>query len=597
MSAATPALPLRTRRRWRLNLDSWTQRTALIVLILAMGLFILAPLMVLIVQAITNDSSSFVGIQNFMVFFASSGLRNSLQNTLVLGTATMLVTVLLAFPFAYAIACTRMPLRKLLAVLCMLPLYAPTMLYGIGLYGLFGNQGILTTGFFGRIHLHLLLDIHGLTGIIIAEALATFPPAVLILVVSLSHRDRRFYDAAESMGVSPFRTFWCVTFPMCRAGLVSAAMIAFVLSTTDYGAPEMLAEKTNVLALDIAIKALGIGQKSDHAMGAVISLVLIIPTVIATAVQFSMRRKMYAALTAKSVVMTPQVSPARDWLFFTYCVFVTAIILLITLCPMVISFSSSWPYSLYPRGGFSHFTGPGFTLANFDFDKIGRATGGGMDAYFNSLVVAALTAIAGTAVTFTAAYLVAKSQVLPIIRQGAKVIAAIPLGLPGMVLGLAFVLIFNPLKWGPFPNPTAGLYGTFALLVIVNVVHYLGVSFLTATAAVSQLDAEFEQVAASMAVPLWRVFMRVAVPICTPAILEIAVYYFVSAMTTVSAVMFLVSVRTPLASVAIINLKDAGDLEPAAAMAMMILLSNLVVRAAAEPVIRTLRPRAERWRA
>ena len=560
-----------------------------------MGLFIVAPLGVMGVRSITNDDSRFVGLTNFISYFSDRTLRESLGNTVILGLVTMVAAVSLAFPYAYAITCSRMPLRKLFLVLAMIPLYAPTMLYGIGLYTLFGNQGLLTTGFFGRMSFHVSLYIHGLTGIIVSEVMAAFPPAVLILVVSLSHRDRRLYDAAASMGAGAWRTFISITLPACKFALISAASIAFVISTTDYGAPEMLAEKTNVLALDIAIKAMGIGQKSDHAMGAVISLVLLIPTVIASAIEMVMRKKQSATLTARSVAMIADREPVRDWILFFYCAVVSGALLVVTAAPVLISFTTSWPYSLYPWTGARHFRGSALTLSNFNFDLIGQATGGGLAAYWNSLMVAGVTAILGTAISFVAAYLIEKTAVFRTLRKFARAMAMIPLGLPGMVLGLAFVLIFAPDKWGVFPNPLSGIYGTFIIIIACNIVHYLGVSFLTASTAVTQLDAEFEQIAASMNVSTWRLFLRVTVPICTPAILEIGMYYFVSAMTTVSAVIFLVSVRTPLASVAIVNLKDTGNLEPAAAMSVMILVSNIAVRAAVEPLQRFFRNRTQGW--
>jgi iron(III) transport system permease protein len=590
-AATSPPIPAKS-----IDTDAWTQRTALLLLTAAMGLFIIAPLGVMAVRSVTNDDSTFVGLLNFINYFSDRTLRQSLVNTLILGFVSMVVAVALAFPYAYAVTCSRAPLRRLFLVLAMIPLYAPTMLYGIGLYTLFGNQGLLTTGIFGRIPLHVSLYIHGLTGIILSEVMASFPPAVLILVVSLSHRDRRLYDAAASMGAGAWRTFTSITLPGCRFALISAASIAFVLSTTDYGAPEMLAEKTNVLALDIAIKAMGIGQKSDHAMGAVISLVLLIPTVIASAIEMLMRKKQSASLTARSVAMVAGREPLRDWILFFYCALLSGLLLVVTAAPVMISFVTSWPYSLYPKTGITHFKGTAFTLDHFNFDLIGQATGGGLAAYWNSLMVAGLTAILGTAISFIAAYLIEKTSVFRGLRKCARAMAMIPLGLPGMVLGLAFVLIFAPAKWGPVPNPMAGIYGTFTIIIACNIVHYLGVSFLTASTAVTQLDAEFEQVAASMNVSTWRLFLRVTVPICTPAILEIGMYYFVSAMTTVSAVIFLVSVRTPLASVAIVNLKDTGNLEAAAAMSVMILASNVIVRVAVEPSQRFFRNRTQRWR-
>jgi iron(III) transport system permease protein len=592
-SIAPPLVPVR-----RINFDAWLQRLMLIVILLAMGIFILAPLGVMAVHSVTDDQGSFVGLGNFASYFSDRRLLTSLWNTFLLGLFSMLIAVALAFPYAYAVTCARTPLRKIFLLLSMLPLYAPTMLYALGLETLFDRNGVLTTGFYDRIPFHFSADtyVHNLPGMIFAEVMATFPPAVLVLVVALSHRDKRLYDAAESMGASPFRVFYSITLPGCKFALISAASIAFVLSTTDLGAPEMLNSRTNVLALDLYSTMLGIGQKNAQAIGAVISLVLLIPTVIASFLEMTMRRRQAAGLTARSVPMVADRNLLRDWLLFGYCGIVSGILLLVTTAPVLLSLVTQWPYSLHLKTKAYTPPSPAFTLHNYNFDLIGAGTGGGMDAYWDSLIVAVLTAFFGTIFCFVTAYLVEKTSVFAQVRKLIRSVAIIPLGLPGMVLGISFVMIFNPLHWGPFPNPLAGIYGTITIIIICNVVHYLGVSYLAATTALTQLDGEFEQVAASMNVPAWRLFFRVTLPICLPAIIEISMYYFVSAMTTVSAIIFLWTATTPIASVAIVNLRDA-NLKPAAAMAVLILLSNIAVRAAVEPLQRYCRNRTQRWRA
>jgi iron(III) transport system permease protein len=144
---------------------------------------------------------------------------------------------------------------------------------------------------------------------------------------------------------------------------------------------------------------------------------------------------------------------------------------------------------------------------------------------------------------------------------------------PGLVLGLAYILFFNhPL------NPFGFLYGTLAILVLNSVVHFYTVSHLTAVSAIRQLDPEFEAVSASLRVPAVVTFLRVTVPMCLPAILDIAVYIFVNAMTTVSAVIFLYGPDTKPASVAVLHMDEAGQSSAAAAMAMAILGVTLSVK-------------------
>ena len=156
--------------------------------------------------------------------------------------------------------------------------------------------------------------------------------------------------------------------------------------------------------------------------------------------------------------------------------------------------------------------------------------------------------------------------------------------MPGLVVGLAYIFFFNRAGWtfesiGLFiENPFHVLYGTLAILVLSNIIHYYSVPFVTATTALKKLDKEFEVVAESMGVPFSQTLRRVTIPMCLPAIIEISGYFFVTAMTTVSAVVFLYASDLKPASVMIINMEDAGDVAAAAAMTLVLLVINLVVR-------------------
>jgi iron(III) transport system permease protein len=239
------------------------------------------------------------------------------------------------------------------------------------------------------------------------------------------------------------------------------------------------------------------------------------------------------------------------------------------------------------------------TLDHYLFSDVG---GGGYNAFFNSIRIALLTAFLGTIITFTCAYLIEKTKGVAWLKQSAYFLSIIPLALPGLVLGIAYIFFFNnPRIEVPFtnlgiPNPFNWIYGTVVILVICNIIHFYTVSFLTATTALRQLDKEFESVSESMAVPFYKTFMRVTVPVCLPAILEIAAFYFVSAMATVSAVIFLYSSELPIASVAVVNMDDAGDTAPAAAMCMLIVMTNVLARGLVEIISHLLRRKTQVWR-
>jgi iron(III) transport system permease protein len=217
--------------------------------------------------------------------------------------------------------------------------------------------------------------------------------------------------------------------------------------------------------------------------------------------------------------------------------------------------------------------------------------GGGWKSYWNTLKLATLTALFGATIVFLGAYLVEKTPRGGSARIIAHLLALLPLAVPGLVLGLGYIFFFNARS-----NPLNFIYGTMAILVICTISHFYSVAHLTAVTALKQIDNEFETVAASLRVPVWRTFFRVTLPVALPAVFDIALYLFVNAMTTVSAVVFLYSPATTLAAIAVLNMDDAGDIAPAAAMATLILATSIIVRIAYTLITGRVLLRAQAWR-
>jgi iron(III) transport system permease protein len=200
-------------------------------------------------------------------------------------------------------------------------------------------------------------------------------------------------------------------------------------------------------------------------------------------------------------------------------------------------------------------------------------------------------AVFGTALTFAGAWLNEKTRAFHLMRGVVQFLAFLPMAVPGLVLGLGYIFFFNAAG-----NPLNFLYGTMAILVINCVAHFYTVGHLTATTALKQIDPEFEAVSASLKVPVWRTFARVTAPICLPAILDIAIYLFVNAMTTVSSVIFLYSPDTKLASVAAVNIEEAGTTAAAAALCVVIVITSAAVKALHILADRFLLGRLQAWR-
>ena len=545
--------------------EDWIMRAfiALGTLFLLVG--VVFPLYPMLIRSFQNRSGDLVGLANYIKYLTTPSLAQSFTNSLYIAIASTLIAVFLAFIFAYGITRTAMPVTGLFRTLGMLPLYIPPLAHAIGLIYLFGNQGIVTTGFFDRLT-GWDINLYGSHGIIIGEVLYCFPQALVILITALSLTDARLYEAAEVLRTPKWRTFLTVTIPGVKYGLISAIFVCFTLAFTDFGVPKVVGGDFNVLATDIYKQVIG---QQNFSMGATISVFLLVPTVIAFVVDRIIQRKQTALVTAKAVPFQPKPNAFLDWTMFAFCSLLVAAALTVFGTIIFASVIKVWPYNF------------SLSLRHYDFSGVG---GGGYAAYWNSIRMAFYTAVVGTVAVFIGAYLVEKGKGVAWLRGINYFLSTLPLALPGLVLGLAYVFFFNqklipiPITKFAFLNPFNFLYGTMGILVLCNVVHFYTVCFLTANTALKQLDPEFEAASASLSVPFYKTFWRVTVPMSLPAILEIGIYYFVNALITISAIIFIYPSDLPLAAVAIVNMDDAGDIAPAAAMSTLLVFTSIGVR-------------------
>jgi iron(III) transport system permease protein len=554
-------IPDRTVRH-RLGREDVVRHALVAAFGLALYLFILYPMAHLAGRSLLDRDGAFVGFANYARYFQTPAIAASIGNSLFVSVTSMAITVVLAFGYAYGLTRTLMPWRGAFRIVAMLPFFAPSLVQALAFIHVFGNNGLVTrlTGWNA--------GIYGPKGIILAEVFYCFPHALLILAAALSATDARLYDAARTLGASPPRIFLTITLPGVKFGLVSACFVVFTLVVTDFGAPKAIGGKFSVMATEIYNQVSG---QQNFTMGATVSVVLLIPAAVAFLVDRAVQRRQYALVTASSKPLAPSRRPLLDRLLFAYCAAIGAFIAGLYLSILAYSLVVRWPYNWTP------------TLSHYRFDTVG-----GYAPLWNSVAVAAWTAVIGTALTFVGAYVVEKCRTS---ASGALYLLSIlPVSIPGMVLGLAYIFAFN--APGSLLNR---IYGTLAILVISNVIHYFTVGFLTATAALKQMDGEFESVSASLGVPFYRTFWRVTVPIALPAIISISMYFFLNAMVTLSAVVFLVAPGTELAAVAVLLMDDAGDTAQAAAMSVLIIAVGLAVRLAYWALMRGVSRRAQAW--
>jgi len=408
-------------------------------------------------------------------------------------------------------------------VLFTLPMLIPSISHGQGLVLLFGDNGLVTNLMGWNIGLY------GYKGIVMGSVLYSFPVAFLMFHDSFQYEDFTVYEAAGVLGLSGWHQFLTITLPSMRRTIVSAVLAVFTMVFTDYGVPLMTGGTVMTLPVYMYREVIGMMNFSG---GAVVGVVLLMPAVAA----FLMDLKNSGTAAPSSTVTKPYRIPenrGRD--MAVYGVF--GIVLLALCLPIgafvLLSFVKQYPIDM-----------------SFSLENVDRLLSGGIGMYFvNSMAVALVTALAGTVLSYFAAFATARSE-RSLSNRVLHFISMLSLAIPGIVLGLSFVLTFKTL---PF-------YSTIFILVLVNIVHFFSSPYLLAYNSLSKFNANLEDVGDSLGISRLRMLLDVYIPCTRATIVEMYSYYFVNAMITISAVSFLVNFRTMPLSLLIPQLESQSSL-------------------------------------
>lgn len=561
------------------NPSEFAQRILIIIMLAWFVIFLIVPIFTIFSQVFMDNWGNWVGLDNFKTYFESKVLSVAILHSISVSLITALISTVLGLLFAYGITRTNIKLKGFFRYVAMVPLFLPTMVHGMALIYIFGKMGFVTK--YG-----IDIGLYGKTGIIMAEVFYTFPQAFLVLIVALQNADNRLYEAASVLGSNPVKTFFKITLPGIKYGLVNAFIVCFTLSFTDFGAPQVVGGSYNVLATDIYKQVVG---QQNMSMGAVVGVILTIPAFVAFIIDFIMRKNSASdELSSKAVAFVPEKSKIRDIVYQIYCTVIVLIHVVLVASILMSAIVNRWPNDMT------------LTLKHFDFGS--KLVGSGAVSFINSFKLSIGAAIVGTIIVFSTAYLIERAKPMAKIRSFCRFLSMMPMALPGLVLGLSYIMFFNK-QWIDIPfinisvsNSFNSLYGTMAIMILCNVMHMYSVTFVTATTAVKTLDREYENVADSMSVPIWVVFFKVSLPMSVAAVFEIFMYYFVNSMVTVSAIVFLYNTTNKPAAIAILNMDDNGDYAAAAAMSILILLINIIMRLIYELVNLKLTKKVDRWK-
>jgi iron(III) transport system permease protein len=481
-------------------------------------------------------------LENYVKYFTNAYTLKTLWHSLYVSIATTIIVTIVVFLFAYAMTRTTMAGKTFFRNVIMIPLIAPSIVQALALIYLFGRNGLVTAHWLGTDW-----NIYGPTGIIISEVLYCLPHAFVILFTTLSAVDIRLDEAAESLGATPFKVFTRITLPSAKYGILSSAALTFNLTITDFGNPVVIGGNYSVLATEIYSQVTNL-YRFD--LGATISIILLVPSLGAFMLNYYISRKTFSMISGAAKPEIPPSRPLKKYGFTAFCSLVAFFIIVIFTTVIMGSFVKVWPYDW------------SLTLSHYKFPSIG-----GYSAIWTSLWISLVVGIVGSFITLVASYVMETRR--PYFKQLIYFLSVMPAAIPGLVMGLGFILAFN--------KPYYFFYGTPWIVVINIVICNFTLGILSNISNLRNIDPSVEEASISLGGDTIRTFFQIIFPLSRVAFFQNFVYFFMRSMTTISAVIFLVSATVHLAAIEIIMLDNDGWSASANAMCTCIIAIVLVM--------------------
>lgn len=505
----------------------------------ALKVFVFVFLFIHIIAPILALFSN-ISISDFSKVLSSPQFLPMLNNSLISTTLTTIVSVSLALMLAWCINRSNIRHKGLLSIIFTLPMLIPSISHGMGLTLLFGDNGFFTnlTG----INIHLF----GLTGIVIGATLYSFPVAFLMFTNIFQYEDYTVYEVSQVLGLTKFQQFIKITLPNLKKPLISTIFAVFTMVFTDYGVPLIVGGKMTTLPVYMYREVIGL---LDYSTGGILGVFLLIPAVIAFIVDLLNKEDTAGNTVTKTYVIKE--NRKRDIFAKVFCGIVLVLISLPIITFMILTFVKQYPIDL-----------------SFTLDNIHRSFELGIFGYLlNSLFIGLSTALLGTIVSYVTAYLTARSQ-KEISNIVLHLISLVSLSVPGIVLGLSYVILFK----------SSFIYGTLIILISVNVIHFFASPYLMAYNSLLKFNENLEDVSLTLGINKIQMLKDVYFPCTYDTVLEMFGYIFVNSMVTISAISFLANFKNMPLALLIPQFDSQSLIEPVAFISIIILVVNVIAK-------------------
>lgn len=514
------------------------------LIILSFITFLVIPLLILFINSFKIGDD--IGFSNYISVINDRDILTSMVNSIVVSGITAIITTIMAFVLAYAVNCTKIfkSAKNIIKIGISVPMLLPTITYGFAIIYSFGKQGLLTK-LLGR----EIMQIYGFNGLLIGYVIYTLPLAFLLINNSFQYIDKKFIIVSKLMGDSVIRSFTNTILRPLVGTLGGAFVLTFILSFTDFGIPASVGGNYSVIST--YLYEVMLGSIPNFNKGAVIAILMLAPALFG--VLFLNYLEKFNFHYDKSTKVELINNPFRDICLGSISILIVVGIISIFTIMFIAPFAENFPYDM-------SFTTIFFTSTLFS-ESI-------LQVYKNSFMVAIISALSGTLLSYSAAILNVRTNINKKAKLCIDVFSMITNVVPGMVLGLSYLLFLNK----------SDLKGTFTIIIICNIIHFFTTPYLMAKNSLSKMNPAWETTAELLGDTWINTVFRVVIPSSISTIIEMLSYYFINSMVTISAIIFLVTARTSVLTSKIKELQHYGNFNEIFVLSILIFVTNIIMR-------------------
>ena len=519
-------------------------------------LFVLLPLFKIFY--LSFEDNGHLSIRVFQEMMSESYYQAPFFNSLYLGGWVALISTMIGFAFAYAITRVDLPWKKFFTITATFPVISPPFMMSLSMILLFGRQGFVSKTILADfLHLPVEFQIYGFWGLLVTEVLTYFSTAYLTLFGVLQAIDPALEDAALDLGASKGKVFRSISLPLAAPGIASALLLVFTQSLADFGNPMILSGNYPVLATQAYLRITGM---FDMKGGAALAILLLIPSILAFVIQkYYLSRKSFVTVTGKPSSSRIQM----DSNLIRYSIFGMCL----ALSVFVFMF-----YGMVFYGSFVKLWGANNTITLDNYRHVFTV---GADYIKDTLFLSTVaTPIAGV-MAMIIAFLVVRKEFPG--RRLMELVSLLTFAVPGTVVGIGYILAFNePVTIFSIPILPA-LTGTASIIIVLNIFRNLAMGVQTGIAELSQVDPSIEEASTDLGADSSVTFRKITLPLIAPAFYSGLAFNFVKCVTQISAVIFVVSGKWNIITIAILGSVENSDLAQAAAWSVVVIIMILLV--------------------